>query len=518
LQGLMQRHIAYSRALMTSMGPPALQPPPKPSPKTYYRKPLPSNLVAFSSHEGRSRFGRGLSTGNMECYFPLAEQFTTQNEPAFCGLGTLTCVLNALSIDPGRTWKGPWRWFADDMLDCCYSLEGIKMKGISLEGISCLARCNSASFALRRPAVPSPASEAAPTAPAVGGVFATLDDFRKDMMSSCRGDGSFLIVNYSRKSLGQSGDGHFSPVGGYDAESDSLLVLDVARFKYPPHWCAVSTMWEAMSQLTGDGVPRGWGIVSAAATPQAGGTSSMSTMRAITVCRDFPGWDQLLFILKEGGEGGFIFDECAACDPAAAEAEAMRAIARVTEGLYHARAVPVALAAFVQCCEVGGGGAGESGECNGDCAEAATFNQNSLAVKRALGSTKLYAAFVAAAGGLPMSDVGCKNENCKNTRCNTTASAEDEDAVLLTALMLAFHPVAPRHSTYGVSGCCGGSGGYKPAASGVAEDKAGGVAGGFARIVEALGEDVDAIMAGPAGREIEHVRAQLAEVMESSCV
>lgn len=42
----------------------------------------------------------------MECYFRLAEQFRTQDEPAFCGLSTLTMVLNALAVDPGRVWKG----------------------------------------------------------------------------------------------------------------------------------------------------------------------------------------------------------------------------------------------------------------------------------------------------------------------------------------------------------------------------------------------------------------------------
>jgi hypothetical protein len=30
------------------------------------------------------------------------------------------------------------------------------------------------------------------------------------------------------------GDGHFSPVGGYHAGKDLVLILDTARFKYPP--------------------------------------------------------------------------------------------------------------------------------------------------------------------------------------------------------------------------------------------------------------------------------------------
>ena len=28
-----------------------------------------------------------------------------------CGIGTLCMVLNALKIDPAKTWRKPWRWF-----------------------------------------------------------------------------------------------------------------------------------------------------------------------------------------------------------------------------------------------------------------------------------------------------------------------------------------------------------------------------------------------------------------------
>jgi glutathione gamma-glutamylcysteinyltransferase len=45
-----------------------------------------------------------------------------------------------------------------------------------------------------------------------------------------------VIAAYNRAGLGQSGGGHFSPLAGYHAASDLTLVLDVARFKYPPHW------------------------------------------------------------------------------------------------------------------------------------------------------------------------------------------------------------------------------------------------------------------------------------------
>jgi len=58
-------------------------------------------------------------------------------------------VLNALAIDPGRTWKGPWRWFDESMLECCEPLEVVKSKGISMDKLDCLARCNGATTVLK---------------------------------------------------------------------------------------------------------------------------------------------------------------------------------------------------------------------------------------------------------------------------------------------------------------------------------------------------------------------------------
>jgi hypothetical protein len=36
----------------------------------------------------------------MEGYFKLAQQFHTQAEPSYCGLGSLVCALNASRINP----------------------------------------------------------------------------------------------------------------------------------------------------------------------------------------------------------------------------------------------------------------------------------------------------------------------------------------------------------------------------------------------------------------------------------
>lgn len=197
--------------------------------KTFYRRPLPSEAIAFSSPEGRALFADALAKGGLDGYFRLAEQFHTQSDPAFCGLGSLVVALNALAIDPGRLWKGPWRWFAEDLLDCCVPLQQVRARGLTLDELSCLARCNGADVEVRH----------STTDPS------DLGDFRVALEASARGE-QVLIASYDRSALGQTGSGHFSPVGGYHAERDMVLLLDVARFKYPPHWVRSDALWRAM--------------------------------------------------------------------------------------------------------------------------------------------------------------------------------------------------------------------------------------------------------------------------------
>jgi glutathione gamma-glutamylcysteinyltransferase len=196
---------------------------------SFYRRTLPAPCIAFSSPEGRQLFREALADGTMEGYFPLAEQFHTQAEPAFCGLGTLVVVLNALAIDPGRQWRGPWRWFGEELLDCCRPLEVVRKEGLTVPQLVCLARCNGAH---------------------VEAVYADegeLAALREQVeIAATRADEPYLVAAYSRRALGQTGDGHYSPIGGYHRGRDLVLLLDVARFKYPPHWVPLELLWAAM--------------------------------------------------------------------------------------------------------------------------------------------------------------------------------------------------------------------------------------------------------------------------------
>ncbi|ORZ34841.1 Phytochelatin synthase-domain-containing protein, partial [Catenaria anguillulae PL171] len=132
----------------------------------------------------------------MESYFRLASQFTTQSEPAYCGLGTLCMVLNALGVDPQRQWKGPWRWFEDSMLDCCRPLEQVKKSGITLSEFGCLAVCNGLVAKVHR----------ADTV--------TASHFLRAIQHTSTQEDKVLCVSYHRGTLGQTGAGHFSPIAG----------------------------------------------------------------------------------------------------------------------------------------------------------------------------------------------------------------------------------------------------------------------------------------------------------------
>mmetsp|Transcript_21787 Transcript_21787/g.18084 ORF Transcript_21787/g.18084 Transcript_21787/m.18084 type:complete len:94 (-) Transcript_21787:116-397(-) len=79
------------------------------------------------------------------------------------------------------------------------------------------------------------------------------------MLESCGGLDTVLVVSYDRSTVGQAGTGHFSPIGAYHPETDSVLVLDVARFKYPPHWIELPRLVKAMYPVDDTtGKPRGY--------------------------------------------------------------------------------------------------------------------------------------------------------------------------------------------------------------------------------------------------------------------
>mmetsp|Transcript_17505 Transcript_17505/g.35988 ORF Transcript_17505/g.35988 Transcript_17505/m.35988 type:complete len:471 (+) Transcript_17505:492-1904(+) len=230
--------------------------------RSFYQRKLPDTCVAFASREGKKIFRSALENDGLKSFYNLIEQHHTQTEPAFCGVSTLVMVLNALAVDPGQNWKGPWRWYEEKMLNCCVDMEEIKQSGITLKDFKCLAFCQGLTASLQYCDSTS-----------------SLENFRKTVERACveepQTDGDddetddgkelleCLVVSYSRRVLHQTGDGHFSPIAAYDEASDSVLILDTARFKYGAHWTKLPLVYEAMKPVDSDtGKSRGYVLLS----------------------------------------------------------------------------------------------------------------------------------------------------------------------------------------------------------------------------------------------------------------
>lgn len=266
---------------------------PTTSKPTFHKRPLPPQLVALSSREGKILFREAMSHGGMESFFALSEQFITQSDPAFCSLSSLAMVLNALNYDPKRVWKGSWRWVSEEMLQCeasqiksgqscCHNLDTIRQNGMDFNGFESLALCHDVNI------------ESIRVTPEYGSESINFGRFKQvltDVSTSDKAD-NFIVANFSRKALGQTGDGHFSPIGGFHIEKNLVLIMDVARFKYPPYWVTLDQLWQSMQWSDKfSGLSRGYFKIStgnaaaaAAAVVNSGSVDSSSVTSTICAC------------------------------------------------------------------------------------------------------------------------------------------------------------------------------------------------------------------------------------------
>ncbi len=185
-------------------------------------------------------------------YFPLASYLEFEQIVTFCGPATVAAVANSLEIarpSPDRLY--PWTLFTQDLLfnDANQKLKPYAM--VEHEGLT-LAELDTFIENLGMTAEHHFADET------------PVDALRTAIKSTLADRDSRFIANYSRKALPQEGDGHISPVAAYDEATDSVLILDVAKYKYPPVWVTVETLHAGMMMTdSGSNRSRGFVVVSA---------------------------------------------------------------------------------------------------------------------------------------------------------------------------------------------------------------------------------------------------------------
>jgi hypothetical protein len=219
--------------------------------------PLPDNLTDLSSEQGERFF---LESGALTAYFPIAEHFVTQKTQAYCGVASIVMVLNALGTPaPSTPEYQPYRIFTQDNLldehsDAVLPRAVLARQGMTLDELGRLLALHPVSIEVHHAAD--------------GG----LDAFRAAARDYLAAKDRFVIVNYLRKAIGQQTGGHISPLAAYDAKADRFLVLDVARYKYPPVWVTAADLFAAMNTVdaVNDNKTRGYVLVAkgdAAAVP-----------------------------------------------------------------------------------------------------------------------------------------------------------------------------------------------------------------------------------------------------------
>ena len=90
----------------------------------------------------------------------------------------------------------------------------------------------------------------------------SVNDFRSILLDVMKKPLNHVVVNYSMADLGLPVEiGHFSPVGGYHAQEDRFLVLDVWS-STPVTWVKTKDLFNAMTSVdSSSGKTRGFCVV-----------------------------------------------------------------------------------------------------------------------------------------------------------------------------------------------------------------------------------------------------------------
>jgi hypothetical protein len=218
--------------------------------------PLPPGLTDFTSRDGETFL---IESKARKDYFPLSIQFVTQKTPAYCGVASMVMVLNALNVPaPSTPDNRAFRTFTqddvlDDSTDAVLPRDLLARQGMTLDQLGALLQLHPVSVEVHH------AED--------GG----LESFRSAASAALESGDHFVIVNYLRKAIGQETGGHISPLAAYDAKEDRFLVLDVARYKYPPFWVKAPDLFDAMNttDASNGGKTRGYVVVTKAAPAPA---------------------------------------------------------------------------------------------------------------------------------------------------------------------------------------------------------------------------------------------------------
>jgi hypothetical protein len=184
-------------------------------------------------------------------YWQLSPTFTVQNTQTYCSVASAITVLNAMPIKkPVDPAYAPYAYFTQNNYFTPEVTQVISPQTVLAMGMT--REQMAKTLELHGVKVKS-----------IAGDTLNEEGLRTLLQKALGDDGQFVLVNYLRAILGQVGGGHWSVLAAYDAQTDSVLILDVAKYKYVPVWVGISTLRQAIATLdTTSNKARGLVIVS----------------------------------------------------------------------------------------------------------------------------------------------------------------------------------------------------------------------------------------------------------------
>lgn len=170
-------------------------------------------------------------------YWQLSPVFAVQNTQTYCSVASAITVLNAMPVKkPVEPAYAPYAYFTQSNYFTPEVVKFISPQTVLSQGMT---RDEMAETLVRHGAKTK----------SIAGDALSDEALRALLQKALGDDGQFVLANYLRATLGQVGGGHWSVLAAYDAQSDSVLILDVAKYKYAPVWVGISTLQKALATI-----------------------------------------------------------------------------------------------------------------------------------------------------------------------------------------------------------------------------------------------------------------------------
>ncbi len=169
-------------------------------------------------------------------YPPLAQWFETQANLAYCGVASGVMALNSLGVPaPPAAGYGAYRFWTQTNLFGVATAPFVHPQQVAREGMT----LSQLQGLLRGLLGPEKQVER------YHGLSLSLEQFRLLLRRNLANPADRLLVNYDRSQVQQQGGGHIAPLAAYDPVADRVLILDVARYRYPAVWVETHQLWAA---------------------------------------------------------------------------------------------------------------------------------------------------------------------------------------------------------------------------------------------------------------------------------